>query len=97
MRKIEGAMCEAVKRRTDWKSGNTEVKNTGNGLMFVYLHGNLIAMIRGTLCQFTLAGWNTNTTRSRLNALGCGISQRNYLPVHRGRVIDANEWYNTTL
>ena len=25
MRKIEEAMCEAVKRRTNWKSGNMQV------------------------------------------------------------------------
>ena len=70
MRKIEEAMCAAVKARTNWASGNTTVKNAGNGLMFVYLFDNLIATISGTVGSFTLAGWNTKATRSRLRALG---------------------------
>ena len=70
MRKIEEAMCAAVKERIDWRGGNTTVKNDGSGFMFVFLHDNLIATISGTVGSFTLAGYDTKTTRSRLRALG---------------------------
>lgn len=96
MRKIEEAMCAAVKERRNWQSGNTrvQVKDGGNWVK-VYLWDNLIY----TECnedgakRFTLAGWNTNTTRSRLNALGVGVTQRNWMPYYNGHEICSSAWY----
>ena len=97
MRKIEEAMCAAVKERRNWQSGNTrvEVKDGGNWVK-VYLWDNLIY----TECRedndakrFTLAGWNTNTTRSRLNALGVGVTQLNFFPYYNGHEINSSAWY----
>ena len=44
MRKIEQQMCRAIQANKNWKSGNTEVV-TMDGVSFVYLHGNKIAML----------------------------------------------------
>jgi hypothetical protein len=84
MRVIEKQMIEAIKDRRPWKSGNTEVSLSRHKPGFpggkVWLHGNLIALVRyaedhlGNIVgvsglDITLAGRNTPTTRSRLNAL----------------------------
>ena len=94
MRKIEEAMCAAVKERRDWKSGNTEVVNA-YWCVNVYLHGNLIyrEYLDGTV-EFTLAGWNTVTTRSRLNALGIEVRQKNFNAIYNGEEINESKWYN---
>ena len=72
MRKIETDMIHAIKRGKSWKSGNTEVYVNDNNCANVYLHGNLIAWVDqdNNLTIFD-GGWQTNTTKSRLNAL-CG-------------------------
>jgi hypothetical protein len=78
MRVIEKQMIEAIKAGKNWLNGNTRVRHdpvVGGCEVEVYLHGNLIAkrFFRGEdkpgEWQITLAGWNTPTTRSRLNAL----------------------------
>ncbi len=72
LRKIETQMIAAINSRKDWKSGNTEVFINDNNCANVYLHGNLIAWVNkdNDLTVFD-GGWQTNTTKSRLNAL-CG-------------------------
>ena len=70
MRKIESQMCAAVQSNIDWKSGNTEVtidKETNTSS--VYLHGNLIATVTDNDMTIYDGGWQSNTTKSRLNAL----------------------------
>lgn len=102
MRQIEKKMVAAIKARKNFKSGNTEVTMTRNEhfctcIAMVYLHDNLIAKIsfgpENVVAQFTLAGWNTNTTRSRLNAFGVGVSQCNLAPYHNGEAISSKGWY----
>jgi len=70
MRKIETQMIAAINNRKDWKSGNTEVYVNDNNCANVYLHGNLIAWVNqdNDLTVFD-GGWQTITTKSRLNAL----------------------------
>jgi len=68
MRKIELQMNEAIIQERDWKSTNTEVINN-DGVSEVYLHNNLIAKIGDTWMQLFDGGWQSNTTKSRLNAL----------------------------
>ena len=74
MRKIEAAMVNAVNNGRDWRSGNTSVDVTDHGIT-VRLHGNKIAEVdrEAGICWITDAGWQTTTTKSRLNALlrGC--------------------------
>lgn len=96
MRKIEEAMCAAVKERRNWQSGNTrvQVKDGGNWVK-VYLWDNLIytECLEDGAKRFTLAGWNTNTTRSRLRALGVDVCQKDYRAYYKNRFIYKNEWY----
>lgn len=84
MRKIESAMISAIKAKQDFKQANTEVIACTN-VSDVYLHGNLIARIGETWIQIFDGGWQTNTTKSRLNAIlsafgmpGEGIFQKNF-------------------
>ena len=75
MRKIEAEMLYAIRHAfdagPDWGKSGTEVLLRGNGAhVEVYLHGNAIARIlRGGTMAISLAGYNTQTTRSRLNVL----------------------------
>ena len=68
MRKIERLMNDAITAERDWKSGNTMVSNA-DGVSFVFLHGNCIAQVGDTFVRLFDGGWQTNTTKSRLNAI----------------------------
>ena len=70
MRQIEQAMCIAIRSNKYFKRGNTEVLVTDTGCE-VFLHGNRIARYhRPSHTMFvTMCGWNTSTTKSRINAL----------------------------
>ncbi len=85
MRKIESQMIEAINGKKNWKSGNTEVV-TNMGVSTVYLHGNKIALVDDTSLTIFDGGWQSNTTKSRLNALceeyciaGEGVFQKDFL------------------
>jgi hypothetical protein len=85
MRKIESQMIEAINGNKNWKSGNTEVV-TNMGVSTVYLHGNKIALVDDTSLTIFDGGWQSNTTKSRLNALceeyciaGEGVFQNDFL------------------
>jgi hypothetical protein len=84
MRKIESQMCAAIQANENWKSGNTQVV-TNMGVSTVYLHGNKIAMVDDTSLTLFDGGWQSNTTKSRLNALcdefcivGEGVFQKDF-------------------
>ena len=68
MRKIETQMNNAINQEIDWKKDNTEVINI-EGVSFVYLYSNLIAMVADTWLELFDAGYQTATTKSRLNAI----------------------------
>ena len=68
MRKIEKLMNVAIKNNTDWRMSNTEVTNN-DGVSTVYLHGNKIAEIGDAFVRIFDGGWQSNTTKSRLNAI----------------------------
>ena len=91
------AMRAAVEARFNWNCSNTLVKVNGNAVE-VYLQGNLIYKKQGRVASFTLAGWNSNTTRSRLRALGVSVRCYDYTPQMEvdGEWVDirSNEWYN---
>ena len=84
MRKIEQQMCAAIQADKNWSSGNTQVV-TNDGVSTVYLHGNKIAMVDDTSLTIFDGGWQSNTTKSRLNALctefcisGEGVFQKDF-------------------
>ena len=67
-RKIEKEMNQAISTETDWKKDNTQVVNI-EGVSFVYLYSNLIAMVGDTWLELFDGGYKTSTTKSRLNAI----------------------------
>ena len=68
MRKIERQMNAAITASKDWKNANTEVLNV-DGISYVYLHGNLIAEVDDNGIKLYDGGWQSVTTKSRLNAI----------------------------
>lgn len=92
MKQVEKKMLDAVRNGRNFRSGNTVVSNE-NGVICVYLFGNQIAEFRDGKRFFTLAGWCTVTTRSRVNALGANVSQRNFAPYFNGVQISSYNWY----
>ena len=70
MRKIEQQMCAAVQKNIDWQSGNTSVHfDPETGVSIVRLHGNKIAEVSDTDMTIFDGGYQSVTTKSRLNAL----------------------------
>ena len=72
MRKVERQMNQAIRGQRNWSGSNTTVFTTDNGLeSTVYLHGNHIATYfhYDRVLQLFDGGWQSNTTKSRLNAI----------------------------
>ena len=72
MRKLEREMNQAIRGQRNWAGSNTTVFTTDNGLeSTVYLHGNHIATYfhYDRTLQIFDGGWQSVTTKSRLNAL----------------------------
>ena len=71
MRKVEMQMNTAIRNRVNWSGGNTTVmidpENADQAT--VYLHGNRIAQVCNEFVAIFDGGWQTVTTKSRLNAL----------------------------
>ena len=85
MSKIETQMCQAIQSNLDWKSGNTQVV-TNMGVSTVYLHGNKIALVDENSLTLFDGGYQSTTTKSRLNALcnefcvtGEGVFQKDFV------------------
>ena len=88
MRKLEREMNQAIRGQRNWAGSNTTVFTTDNGLeSTVYLHGNHIATYFHDTRELQLfdGGWQTVTTKSRLNALldefayGMRVFQRDFI------------------
>ena len=79
-------MNDAVANNKDWQSANTSVHfNEETNESIVRLHGNKIAVIGDNFMQIFDGGWQSNTTKSRLNAIlkehgiaGEGVYQKNF-------------------
>ena len=85
MRKIEQQMQTAIRNRKNWSKANTTVDFDQEGFMTIRLHGNRICeMTPSGDLTLSSAGWQTVTTKSRLNAIldcflyGVGIYQKNF-------------------
>ena len=91
MRKIEREMLFAINNKAGyWSKANTSVQRCKDAYlgdaMRVELHGNHIATISDTgRIKISDAGWQSNTTKSRLNAIltelkgyAYGIAQRKF-------------------
>ena len=106
MRLIEKKMCSAIQSNKNWSSGNTSVITDANNVSEVYLHGNKIAVIDDNSMTIYDGGYQSNTTKSRLNSLcdefcigGEGVFQKNYTWYIRKFVgkINGQNVYQTTL
>ena len=70
MRKIEQQMNAAISNNKNWQSGNTAVTfDEVSNVSTVFLHGNKIAEVGDTFIRLFDGGWQTVTTKSRLNAI----------------------------
>ena len=93
MRKLEEKMNKVIRRKGNFSNSNTTVKTTSffeNDVYCeeskVFLHGNHIATYDHVNKELTLfdGGWQTVTTKSRLNALcnefatGFSVFQKNW-------------------
>jgi hypothetical protein len=87
MRKIETQMIQAIQDNKSWQSANTSVQFIEeNETSKVYLHGNHIATVGDDYVEIFDGGYQSNTTKSRLNAIineFCnaftdGVFQKNY-------------------
>ena len=85
MRKIEIQMNAAIQGNQNWSSGNTQVV-TNMGVSTVYLHGNKIALVDENSLTLFDGGYQSTTTKSRLNALcnefcvtGEGVFQKDFV------------------
>lgn len=93
MRKITKQAIEAFENGYNFKSRNTEVNATHHNVGY-YLHDNLIAIKSGDKIEVSLAGWNTPTTRERLNGIkGVSIHTRKGQAYLNGNPIDDSKWY----
>lgn len=97
MRKIEVAMLLALHTKQQLVTPNTHVVRHA-GWSEVRLFGNRIAEIYDNgIVRMSLAGWNTSTTRSRLNAIARefgtpGFSTREGMPHFNNEKTDAHKW-----
>ena len=96
MRKVTKEIKEAFAQGKAKKVGNTETDG-----QTVWLHGNaIVKRDPDGLVRWSLAGWNTPTTRERVNGIAkCGVHQVSFEPVLNGQVIDSFDWFasNTKL
>jgi hypothetical protein len=68
MRKIERLMNDAISNQKNWSNANTQV-TTEDNVSRVFLHGNQIATIGENFIQLFDGNHQSNTTKSRLNAI----------------------------
>lgn len=86
MRKIEEKMLDALRNQRTWYEGNTAVfaynpMELSNSCAHVFLHGHLIAWVylpemEATPNLATIIRFPTNTTISRLKALGVDVCRK---------------------
>jgi len=104
MRKITQQAVEAFEAGRAFKSGNTQVRVCPTSsffpgspsVVFLELHGNVIAQrrIMDGRVLITSAGWETRTTKERLNGLrGVSIRQQDWNWYLNGKAWDGS-WIN---
>jgi hypothetical protein len=93
MRQIEKDMLAAIDRGAIFKQSNTYAHPVVGGYE-VWLYQSLIAKHDGMQWRFNLCGYNTPTTRSRLNALGAGVRTIAGVPHVMGRPVPLAGWWS---
>lgn len=78
MKIITQKSVQAFNNNKAIKLNNTEVR-VEEGKTKLFLFGNLIAVKEGGVLKVSNAGWDSNTTKERLNALdNVHIKQKNF-------------------
>lgn len=76
MRKITRQSVRAFFNGQNFKSGNMQVQhNRETNTSFMYLHGNRIASKQGNQISLYDCGWQTVTTKERLNGILDALNQ----------------------
>ena len=90
MRKVTQQIKQAFEQGKSLKVGNT--KTDGKT---VWLHGNaIVKRDPDGLIRWSLAGYNTPTTRERVNGIAnAGVHQVKFEPVLNGEEIDPYDWF----
>ena len=86
MRKIEREMNAAISNNVDWQKDNTNVTfDAETGESKVFLYGNKIAEVGDDYIRLFDGGYQSNTTKSRINAImdehgiaGEGVFQKDW-------------------
>jgi hypothetical protein len=84
MRKVSVEAAVAFFNSKERKFSNTEVRVYWDGTVKLYLFDNLIAERYMDKLIITNAGWNTVTTKDRLNALLEVYELNEYIAIHKG-------------
>ena len=96
MRKVTEQIKNAFEQGTSLKVGNTETDGKT-----VWLHGNaIVKRDPDGLVRWSLAGWNTPTTRERVNGIAnAGVHQVNFEAILNAQIINSFDWFasNTKL
>lgn len=103
MRKITNNAVNAFLSRNEFKQANTEVLHKamcstfgtpkGDHFTVMELYGNAIAAIdsKDGMLSITNAGWQSNTTKERLNGLpNVSICQKNFVWYLNGKIWDGS-------
>lgn len=70
MHKIENEIVKAIAEHKTVKLSSRDYVETVGNVSSIFLHGNKIATVE-SCCDvvFSFCGWETNTTKSRINAI----------------------------
>tara|TARA_R110000744_G_scaffold308118_1_gene416204 strand:+ start:579 stop:905 length:327 start_codon:yes stop_codon:yes gene_type:complete len=90
MRQVTEQIKKAFEMGRTLKIGNTRTNGTS-----VFLHGNeIVKRDPSGLVFATLAGWNTPTTRERVNGItDMGFHQVNFCACIDGEPINEDDWF----
>ncbi len=101
MRKITQQIANAFAQGNEMTLGNTATVHGENGIA-VKLHGNTIALKNDSGLYMTLAGWNTTTTRERLNGIAqvlglkASFTQKKFKPYFNGKQVGINQLFKVS-
>ena len=92
-RRITQEICSAFLNGYKMSKSNSHVTITDEGAE-LYLHDNKIAKRENGKLLVSMAGWDSVTTRERLNGLpGVSIFQKDWEQYLNGEIIDPCGWY----
>ena len=96
MRKVTQQIKQAFEQGKSLKVSNTRTDG-----QTVWLHGNaIVKRDPDGLVRWSLAGWNSSTTRERVNGIAnAGVHQVAFEPILNGQAINTSDWFasNTKL